>query len=85
MAGLHLRQLHTACLALASDLNTALQTAGVDPLTGVYGEPPTNAVAPCLVVTFAGWRGREPAGLGGGTQETVHVAFRLETDGGEAW
>ncbi|MBI2298397.1 MAG: hypothetical protein HYU66_05495 [Armatimonadetes bacterium] len=85
MAGLHLQQLHTACLGLEDDLNTALQAAGLTQLTGVSADPPSGTpTCPYLVVTLAGWRRRETASAGPRAQETVTVSFRLVTDDSES-
>ncbi|MBI2303084.1 MAG: hypothetical protein HYU66_29605 [Armatimonadetes bacterium] len=85
MAGLHLQQLHTACLGLESTLNTALSAASLTQLTDVYADPPSGTpTCPYLVVTLAGWRRRETAAAGPSTQETVTVSFRIETDDGES-
>jgi len=84
VAGLHLTQLHEACLDLETTLNTALQAAGLTPFTDAYSDPPSGTpTCPYLVVTLGGWRKREAAGIGQATQDTVVVSFRLETDAGE--
>ena len=84
MPGLHLQQLHTACLGLSSAFNTALQTAELTPLTAVTADPPSGSPAcPYLVVTLSGWRRRDPAAVGDSVLDTVWAVFRLETDQGE--
>ena len=84
MAGLHLTQLLAACQGLDSAIHSAIQAAGLDPLTAVGGDPPAAGAAyPYLVVTLGGWRRRDPGAVGPTTLDTVWVLFRLETAAGE--
>jgi len=88
MAGLHLQQLHTACLGLKAALDAALVVNGLDPLTAVIGEPVAatrHVKTPLMVVSFAGDRDRDEENMGPLTWgEAVEVEFHLATEGSES-
>ena len=78
-----LTSLRAACLGLAEELDAALVAADLEPLTGLYGDPPpAAALAPFGVVSLAGWHGRRaPAAEGRVTR--LKLTLRLHTVGGE--
>jgi len=78
-----LTSLQAACLGLEAALDTALTSAGLDPLTGLHADPaPTTAVAPYGVVSLAGWHGRsQPAPESRVTR--LKVTLTLATTGGQ--
>lgn len=80
--------LHTACMALTSTINSALESASLDPLTGDIEESPVSPatgrpVPPRLSFTFIGnraWVKRTAES----ELEEVPVTWYLETDGKES-
>ena len=87
MAGLHLQQLRTACLALGTSYSTALSAAGLTPLAATEGEPRRQTKAthrPELAVSFEGDRAREQMALGAPVDLEITVSFAVRVWGDEA-